>query len=79
MKFHILHLAMISVLDRGVGEVVKAVQEKGIMNNTIIMFYSDNGAPTERYRTSTAGSNYPLKGVCTPIHFAAELMTQLSS
>lgn len=55
---------MISVLDRGVGQIVKAVKEKGIMDNTIIMFYSDNGAPTVGMH-ATAGSNYPLKGVST--------------
>lgn len=30
---------MISIMDRGVGQIFTAIQNKGIMNNTIIMFY----------------------------------------
>lgn len=70
---------MISVLDRGVGQIVKAVKEKGIMDNTIIMFYSDNGAPTVGMH-ATGGTNYPLRGVSTLIQIIfAQLMTTLGS
>ena len=61
-KNELFFTAMISVMDRGVGEVVQAIKQKGIMENTIIVFYSDNGAPTLGIH-STKGSNYPLKGV----------------
>ena len=47
--------AMISVLDEGVGKVEEALSETGIMDNTILLFTSDNGA----YHF---GSNYPLRG-----------------
>lgn len=47
------YAAMITVMDESVGRVRKALEEKGIADNTIIIFTSDQGG---------AFSNAPLKG-----------------
>lgn len=44
---HASFAAMISRLDEYVGEIVKLVKEKGIANNTLIIFTSDNGPHKE--------------------------------
>lgn len=44
---HASFAAMVSRLDRYVGEIVKLVEEKGIANNTLIIFTSDNGPHKE--------------------------------
>lgn len=53
---------MISLLDKSVGSVVNAISNKGMMDNTIFVFFSDNGAATYGVY-GTRGSNYPLRGV----------------
>uniref|UniRef100_A0A182K373 Sulfatase N-terminal domain-containing protein n=1 Tax=Anopheles christyi TaxID=43041 RepID=A0A182K373_9DIPT len=53
--------AMVSRIDTGVGRIYKSLEERRMLNNTIILFYADNGAPTLGIH-SNSGSNYPLRG-----------------
>jgi len=53
----------VSVLDDGVGNVVNALNEKQMLDNTVILFFCDNGAPTNGGLNSNGGSNNPFRGV----------------
>lgn len=55
----ITYRAMVSCLDRGVGEIVKALKEKGVMDNTLFLFFSDNGAAKG---VAPGASSGPLRG-----------------
>jgi len=43
-----VHAAMVDRLDQGVGRIIRKLKEKGKLNNTFIIFFSDNGASYER-------------------------------
>lgn len=59
--------AMISKLDESIGKVVEALKDKKILDDTIILFYSDNGAPTAGL-FNNYGSNAPLRGVSDKLY-----------
>ena len=42
-----LHAAMIHCIDRGVGRVVEQLEATGALENTLVLFLSDNGASAE--------------------------------
>ena len=52
------YAAMVSAVDDGVGRVLKTLQEKGIDENTIVVFLSDNGGAH-----NNASDNGPLRGL----------------
>jgi membrane-anchored protein YejM (alkaline phosphatase superfamily) len=70
--------AMVSKADESVGKVVSALEETGVLDNTIILFYSDNGAPT-RGTYSNHGSNYPLRDVENSFQFFNSIELSLRS
>jgi arylsulfatase A-like enzyme len=49
--------AMIVAIDDGVGRVLQALQAQNLLEKTLIIFVSDNGAPNQDVM-----SNYPLRG-----------------
>ncbi|RXK62039.1 arylsulfatase [Lacibacter luteus] len=42
-----VHAAMIDRMDQGIGRIIKTLRETGELDNTIILFLSDNGASPE--------------------------------
>ena len=54
---------MIRNIDESVGKVVKSLGDAKMLENSVIVFMSDNGAPTKIVPFPNYGSNYPLRGV----------------
>lgn len=53
---------MLSRLDKSVGSVVEALGRRNMLNNSIIVFSTDNGGPADGFNLNAA-SNWPLRGV----------------
>ncbi len=61
-----LYFGCISMLDHHIGRLLDYLDEKGLSENTLVVFTSDNGP---EHRTSTAfGSSGPLRGAKGHIH-----------
>ena len=64
-----LYAAMVHSLDDGVGKLLKALDEAGVANNTIVVFFSDNGGwayppkatDPEGFTDQPATSNLPQR------------------
>ncbi|XP_039310041.1 arylsulfatase B [Solenopsis invicta] len=57
-----IYAAMVSKLDHSVGEIIEALNKRKMLENSIVLFLSDNGAPTEGF-LQNYGSNYPFRGI----------------
>jgi arylsulfatase A-like enzyme len=51
---------MVTIMDNGIGEVRQSLADKGIANNTLVIFLSDNGQQTDFYTGPTRGGKYTL-------------------
>jgi arylsulfatase A-like enzyme len=76
-----LHAADVTHLDDGVGQIVAALERKGVRDNTLVLFLSDNGAHDKvdnqqdkypgadgREKLMIKGSNAPLRGFKSSVH-----------
>lgn len=56
------YAAMVASLDENVGRVLKAISDAGIDNNTVVIFFSDNGGRIGKYKSwETVANNSPLR------------------
>ena len=53
--------AQITILDEAVANITNALKSADMWNNTVFIFSSDNGGPTQAMRS--VGCNYPLRGM----------------
>ena len=56
---HAIYGAMVEAMDEAVGKVIKGLKDSGKYDNTVIVFFSDNGGLSTSEGSPT--SNYPLR------------------
>ncbi|XP_070389378.1 arylsulfatase B-like [Dermacentor albipictus] len=57
-----IYAGMLDALDQSVGAVLEALEAASMLDDTIIVFSSDNGAAPFYYALANLGSNWPLRG-----------------
>ena len=60
LQKHAVYAAMVEAMDLAVGKVLKALDDQGLADNTIVVFTSDNGGLSTSEGSPT--SNLPLRG-----------------
>ena len=61
------YAAMVVALDDGVGQVLAALQDNNLLENTLVFFLSDNGAPVDAKTDGETSNNAPLRGYKTNV------------
>ena len=68
-----VHAAMIDCMDQGIGRIIDALRKTGKLDNTIIIFLSDNGASPENAAAYGAGFDRPSQTrTGSPITYATK-------
>ncbi len=52
-----VHAAMVDRMDRGIGQLLDALEKNGQLDNTLILFLSDNGCSNEDCQNYSSGEN----------------------
>jgi arylsulfatase A-like enzyme len=55
------YAAMVDSLDQSVGRVLARLDEIGIADRTVVVFFSDNGGFINKYKENVVTDNYPLR------------------
>jgi arylsulfatase A-like enzyme len=61
-SFPVCFAGVLHKLDESVGKVLQALQDARILQNSIVVFTTDNGGPAAGFNINAA-SNWPLRGV----------------
>ena len=56
------YAAMLSAMDDGIGRTLAALRKGGLEEDTLIIFFNDNGGPSMEGTTVNGSSNAPLRG-----------------
>ena len=59
---HVTYAAMVSRMDKQIGDIMQQLKELGIDENTLVIFTSDNGHEYDRVNDEFFNSNGPYKG-----------------
>lgn len=59
---HVTYAAMVSKMDADIGRLLSLLDQKGIADNTIVMFTSDNGHHYDQVNREFFNSNGPFRG-----------------
>lgn len=58
-----IYAAMVDIMDRNIGRLIEALRDNGQLENTLILFLSDNGACAEWHEfgfDGRSGTNYHI-------------------
>jgi len=57
-----VYAAMVECIDRGMGLLVEGLKQRGVLDNTLIVFISDNGGNAEGGPKGTTSGTGPIGG-----------------
>ncbi|MEI8342574.1 MAG: arylsulfatase [Verrucomicrobiota bacterium] len=64
-----IYAAMVDRVDQNIGRLLKRLEEQGKLDNTLIMFLSDNGACAENPKVENVDPNAPMGSVASFVSY----------